>query len=819
MRALFVFFMCFFSFFSAKSQYGVSGIVTNHNGEKLSFATVFLEGTSFAASTDEKGYYIISGIPTGAYSLKATFIGYQAYISNINIESNTIQHIKLNGEIYNLDQIEIQANRVKSNAPFTSQNLDKKTLQKENLGQDVPFLLQWSPSMVVTSDAGTGIGYTSLRLRGSDQTRVNVTINGVPLNDAESHNVFWVDLPDLMGSVSNIQIQRGVGTSTNGAGAFGGTVSVNTNDIRINPYLDVAGSLGDFNTKKLNINLGTGLMNDRYLIDGRYSIIQSDGYVDRATSDLNSFAFSAARITAKSSLRFNVLHGKEITYQSWNGVPQSKLEDNPENLLAHYYTNVGSIYKSVEDSINLFNADRRYNYYTYPNQVDNYRQTHYQLIHALSINPKIKTKTTLYYTKGSGYYEQFRYQDKFDKYQLDNVTDSTGNVIKRSDIVRRRWLDNDLIGIILDGEYLWNDKLTLQSGIAANSFIGDHFGNVIKSSVQIPDFDIDRRYYDNTGNKKDISAYFRTLYTWTPKIELHGDIQVRHVKYSISGIDNDLRPIDVDSDFTFFNPKIGGSYQLTNRQQTYLSLAVAHKEPSRGDFIDLVFATLPRPEKLYNWEAGYRWNTSKTQFESNVYYMKYKDQLVLTGELNDVGASVRVNVPDSYRLGWELSLLHQFSDKWAVNSNLTLSRNKIESFDEVIADYTTDFEKVVIKHENTDISFSPSVTGSLQLLYKPWKNFESEWSSKYVGSQFLDNTGNAERSLPAYNFHNLRMAYQIPSKYWQRLDVTFMVNNIFNQLYSSNGYTYSYIYESLITENFLYPQAGRNWMLGMKLGL
>jgi iron complex outermembrane receptor protein len=397
--------------------------------------------------------------------------------------------------------------------------------------------------------------------------------------------------------------------------------------------------------------------------------------------------------------------------------------------------------------------------------------------------------------------------------------DSLGNEINRSNIVRRRWLDNDLAGLIIDGEYQPNQQWTLQTGIAANTYIGDHFGNVVRSSVIIPDFDIDKRYYDNTGKKSDISAYFRALFDLTSKISLHGDIQFRKVDYSILGLDNDLRMIDVSSDFGFLNPKLGGLYQINAKQQTYISLAVANKEPSRGDFIDNVFGTIPKAERLYNWEAGYRFKTKSTYFESNLYFMNYKNQLVLTGELNDVGAPVRVNVPQSYRLGWELSLNHQLSRKWAINANTTISRNKIKAFDEVIADYTIDFERVIVKHENTDISFSPNLVGNLQLLYKPFEKLEAEWSIKYVGNQFLDNTSNSDRSLAAYSFQNLRVAYHVTSKYWKNMAFTFMLNNVLDQLYSSNGYTYSYIYEDLITENFVYPQAGRNWLLGIKLGL
>jgi iron complex outermembrane receptor protein len=453
MRYLFLMLPFFCCNFIVDGQFSIHGVVSNEKAEKLSFATVFIENSPYAASTDEKGHFIIRNIPPGNYRVKATFIGYQAYISQILVDGDILLNIQLKGEIYNLDQIEIQANRVGDSGPFTHQNMQKKLLQKENLGQDVPFLLQWTPSMVVTSDGGTGIGYTGLRLRGSDQTRINVTINGVPLNDAESQNVFWVDLPDLMGSVNNIQIQRGVGTSTNGSGAFGGTVSINTADTRVNPYIDLAGTMGAFNTRKLSVSLGTGLINDRYLIDGRYSIIKSDGYVDRASADLHSIAFSAARITGRSSLRLNVLSGKEKTYQAWYGVPEAKVKGDDIGLLNHYYNNLGSIYKSNADSINLFSSDRRFNYYTHPGQVDDYRQTHVQLLHSLSIHKNLKTKLTMYYTKGKGFFEEFKYNEKLANYNIASFNDSIGNIIDRTDIVRRRWLDNDLVGILADAEY------------------------------------------------------------------------------------------------------------------------------------------------------------------------------------------------------------------------------------------------------------------------------------------------------------------------------------------------------------------------------
>ncbi len=798
--------------FAVFSQLTISGSVSNQNGEKLSFATVFLEGTSFAATTDPRGNFIITGIPSGEYNLKITYIGYQAWRQKINLKENITIQVTLLGEIYNLDQIEIQANKVSLKAPFTRLNLDKHALQKENTGVDVPFLLQWTPSMVVTSDAGTGIGYTGLRLRGSDQTRVNVTINGVPLNDAESHNVFWVDLPDLMGSVKDIQIQRGVGTSTNGAGAFGGTISINTQDSKVNPYLELAGTLGSFATNKVSVKAGTGLINDRYTIDGRYSLIRSNGFVDRASADLQSMSFSAARLTGRSSLRLNILHGSEVTYQAWYGVPQARIQNDSSALLTHYYNNLGTIYKSPADSVNLFSSGRSYNYYQYPQQVDNYRQTHFQLIHAIAPTSQLKLKTTLFYTRGKGYYEEFRYNDKLENYTIPTFLDDEGNQVTRTDLVRRRWLDNHFTGILADAEYTPSAKWQWQAGISANRYFGSHFGNVISSTVPIPNWPKDKRYYDNNGNKTDGTAYLRAIWSPAAAWQWHADVQGRFIRYDVSGIDNDLRNIDVGADYQFFNPKLGVTYQASPQSQWYLSFALAHKEPIRSDFIDNAFGLLPSPEVLHNWEGGFRYTTGKLRFESGLYLMDYRNQLVLTGEINDVGAPVRVNVPQSYRLGLESSVTAQLSPKWSVMANTTLSRNKIASFDEVIADYTNGFEKKVINHTNTDISFSPSWVGTIQLLYRPFRHWETELSSRWVSSQYLDNTSDKSRQLPAYSYQNLRITWQLPIRLVRQGNISLFVNNLFNSLYSSNGYTYTYIYGSSITENFLYPQAGRHVM-------
>lgn len=815
MRLLFLF--TFLPVFIS-AQYSLSGRVVNDQEEGLPFALVFLENTAYSTLTNAKGYFQMKEIPKGNYSAKIQFVGYPDAVLPISLKQDTEVEVVLSGGIYDLSTIEIQGNRIDASAPFSHTMMDKTYLRKENLGQDLTVLMQWQPSVVVTSDAGAGVGYTSMLIRGSDQTRINVTLNGVPVNDAESHNVFWVNMPNLAGSTSSIQIQRGVGTSTSGAGAFGGTVSINTHDIKPRPYVEVDGSLGSFQTHKASVGLGSGLINGKYFVEGRFSNIGSAGFIDRASSNLNSIYFTAGRVTPKSSLRFNYLDGREVTYQSWNGAPEALVKGDSAALRKHYDINRGSIYQNTQDSVNLFNSGRTYNYYTYPNQVDNYNQTHYQLLYSYNPSESLKIKSTLFYTRGKGYFEQFRYEDILSNYGIPDVMlgDQT---FQQSTIVRRRWLDNHFTGMMVEGEYTGIEDWTFQTGLNAAYYTGDHFGDIVTSSVDIPDLDMFKKYYDNVGQKEDYMGYARSIWTPTDKLTIHADLQLRFVDYAASGINNDRVPLDISASHLFFNPKAGLSYNIRKDQQLYLSYAVAQKEPTRRDFTDNTFDVLPRPEKLQNIEAGYRMKRSGLLMESNIYYMRYTDQLVLTGELNDVGAPIRVNVPESYRLGLENSINIQWSKKWTTGANLTLSRNKIVRFDEVVADYTQGFDKVVIPHENTDISFSPDITGALQIGYQILPYLGVEWSSKYVGRQFLDNTSSLSRSLDAYHFHNLRIACRIPQPWLKEANLTVMINNITNNLYSSNGYTYTYIFEEQVTENFLYPQAGIHFLMGLNIKL
>jgi iron complex outermembrane receptor protein len=793
------------------AQYTISGKVTNQNGEQLFSASVFLKGSNYAAVTDADGNFWISNINGGNYVLKASYLGYDDFIKEIEIKDDLIIDIQLAGTKYDLENIEITANRLDTESAFSYTSLQKEEVDIKNLAQDLPILLEHNTSMVVTSDAGAGVGYTGMRIRGSDATRINVTINGVPLNDSESHGVFWVNLPDFSSSVQSVQLQRGVGPSTNGAVAFGATVDLNTNEIEQNALIKLNASYGSFNTRRLSFSATTGLINEQYYLEGRYSQINSDGYVDRASSDLTSYYFSMGKIGEKTSLRFNTFSGSEKTYQAWWGVPEARLTGDQEALQRHYQNNLGSIYQTTQDSINLFSSDRRYNYYLYDNQVDDYRQDHYQFIWGQNLSNTIDFNLTAHYTRGRGFFEEFRTDDEFSFYGLSFV-DEEGMSITSSDLVRRRWLDNHFFGAIFNSNIQWTDNFEILFGASGNRYLGDHFGNVIfAEEVQIEDPEF--RYYENDAIKDDVNSYLKFNYKPVEKLNLFADLQIRNINYETAGTDNGMLDIDIDTSYTFFNPKMGISYLLKPGTTAYLSLAKAQREPVRSDFIDAVGTRVPSHESLWDLEAGYRQTHENWSFAANVYYMLYDNQLVLTGAVNDVGAPVRTNVDDSYRLGLELEGTWRLNSTLDWSANLTLSRNRISSFQEVIIDFGTG-EEVLTDHENTDIAFSPSVIAASNLNYRIKDNLELHLLSKYVGEQFLDNASNNSKKINDYLINDLIFSYRPQLEGFELVELKLLINNIFNTRYSANGYTYSYIFGNLIEENFFYPQAGTNFLLG-----
>jgi iron complex outermembrane recepter protein len=695
-------------------------------------------------------------------------------------------------KIRELNEVVVSSTRANQKMGMAFTNVYQKDLKKNNLGQDLPFLLNQLPSVVVSSDAGAGVGYTGIRIRGTDPTRINVTLNGVPYNDSESQGTYWVNMPDFASSAQSIQVQRGVGTSTNGAGAFGASININTLSYQQEAYGETNFTIGSFNTLKTNVLASTGLLNDHFVVDARLSKLSSNGYIDRASSDLKSFYVSAGYYGKNSFVRFNAFSGKEKTYQAWEGVPESLLKTN-----------------------------RTFNTYTYDNQVDDYQQDHYQLISSFKLNKNWTFNPTLHYTKGRGFYEQFKVQDKYANYGLPNVVSGT-EIIKKTDLVRRKWLDNDFYGATYSLDYQSGKKFSANIGGAWNKYNGNHFGEIIWAK-NTSTADIRYRWYESNALKTDFNIFTKAYYQVNDALNFYADLQYRTVNYDIKGIADKRQNITQKSDYQFFNPKFGVNYQVNKFSSIYVSYAVGNKEPSRQDFIDNA-PKAPLAENLKDLEAGYRLAGTKFSFDANFYYMNYKNQLVLTGQVNSVGEAIRVNVAESYRAGLELSATVKLAEKWKLAANTTFSQNKIKNFTETVVNYDGDADKIN-KFSKTDISFSPNLIAGGQLFYAPAKNVELAWLSKYVSKQFMDNTSDINRSLNSFFVNDIRASYTIKPNAERRpvfkeLTFSLLVNNLFNHLYESNGYTYSYIYDKQVTtENFYYPQAGTNFLLAVKVRL
>ncbi|MDF2156327.1 TonB-dependent receptor [Algoriphagus sp. CAU 1675] len=779
--------------FSAMAQESLSGKVLDaQSGEPLTGASVWTEKLGRGAVTDSKGNFTLSKLPQGEIELRVSYLGYETYRQTLTLPFSGELEIRLTSQDFMTEEFIVSSTRASETTPTTFQTIGKRDIAKRNLGQDIPILLNFTPSVVTHSDAGAGVGYTGLRIRGTDQTRINVTVNGIPLNDAESHGVFWVNMPDFASSVDNVQIQRGVGTSTNGAATFGASLNFQTDTRRDEAYAEVDNSVGSFNTWKHTVKAGTGLLNNHFAVDARLSKITSDGYVDRAFSDLGSYFVSGGYYGEKHVVKVNVFSGKEQTYQSWWGLPEYLLE-----------------------------TDRTSNYYTYDNETDNYQQDHYQLIYTGKYGSNWKTNLALHYTYGRGYYEQFRADDKFSRYGLPDVQIGE-ELISRTDIIRRRWLDNDFFGFVGSVNYVSTDgKLDLVLGGGANRYDGGHFGEIIWARIA-GDLNIRDRYYDNNAIKDDRNIYAKATYEVSTGLNLFGDLQVRGINYSFEGVNDDQRIVDGGENYTFFNPKFGLSYENLGKTW-YASYAVANREPTRSDFTDNPITEVPRPERLNNIEAGVRAKAGNFSYNANLYYMDYKDQLILTGQINDVGAYIRENVASSYRAGLELDGAYQVSKAWTLGANIALSQNKIKEFTEYVDDYSVeDFRQESFSYTDTDIAFSPNVVSSAMIEFKPVKNLSLNWLSKYVGRQFLDNSSNESRSLDAFFTNDLRISYVAQPRFFKGLEVNLLINNIFNEMYEPNGYTFSYFVpgdsgRELITENYYYPMAGTNFLLGVSM--
>ena len=794
---------------SAFAQLNLKGVVRGNN-ELLSGASVILENTFYGISTDSNGKFKYKKVKKGNSILSVSFIGVEGQKMDISLASNQEIVVDLQANVVMTDEIIVAATRVNAKSPFTYSNISNQEISKRNMGQDIPYLLQLTPSFVATSDAGAGVGYTNFRIRGTDLNRVNVTINGIPLNDPESHGTWFVDQPDLASSLENIQIQRGVGTSTNGAAAFGATINLQTNTLQKNAYAAYKTALGSFNTFKNTISAGTGLINNKFTLDARLSKVASDGFVDRAFSDLKSFFVSGGYYSEKSVLKINVFSGLEETYQSWWGVPSVRLN----NDLAGMQQYQDHWLYSAQETQEMINSDSRtYNYYTYDNQVDHYQQDHYQLHFSHKFNSWWNLSLAGHFTHGAGYYENYKADEDFADYQLPYPEMETVS-IESTDLVNRKWLDNDFYGLTYSLNYEKNNSnFTLGGGYS--NYNGNHFGNVIWAQY-LGNVKPNYEWYRSKGIKKDLNIFAKYNLQLAEKLNLFADLQYRKINYSIDGIDDDLRNITQEHDFNFFNPKLGIFYQPAAHQKLYLSFAVANREPNRDNYVDADPAgKQPVFETLHDWELGYSFQQSNFSANANIYYMNYKNQLVLTGEINDVGAPIMVNVDKSYRAGIELQSGLKITNTLAWNTNATISQNKINNFTEFVDNWDT-WGQETFELGKTDLAFSPDFIANSQLVFSPAEKLNFSFVSSYVGQQFIDNTSNDDRILSAYFVHNLKADYSFTSKLFREITLHVLVNNLFNKMYESNAWVYSYILgDERYKMDGYYPQAGTHFMMGV----
>ncbi len=718
--------------------------------------------------------------------MKAAIIFSLIILAGINIFAQEQESDTTSLEKIVLDEVLVSAVRVTKETPVTFSNLTKEQIMPRNLGQDIPVLMNFLPAVVTTSDAGAGVGYTGIRVRGSDATRVNVTINGIPYNDSESHGTFWVNLPDFASSTESLQLQRGVGTSTNGAGAFGASLNILTEATSREAFGTISSSYGSFNTLRNNLKFSTGLLNEHIEISGRLSRIKSDGYIDRATSNLNSYFLQGAYVDDNTLIKAVLFGGHEVTYQSWFGI-------DAETLVSDRTFNPAGMY-----------TDENGNTQFYDKEEDNYKQDHFQLHWNETISPLWSTNIALHYTKGKGYFEQFREDDDFATYGLTPIV-VDGEEVNTTDLIRRRWLDNDFYGAVFSAKYQ-KDKINLIMGGGWNSYNGDHFGEVIWARFAGNGM-IRERYYDDDSKKTDFNVFGKINYEISKSWRLFGDLQYRNVGYTANGDDTGF----VDDTFNFFNPKIGISYNLDNTNNLYLSLAVANREPNRNDYE----SGNPRPEKLNDLELGWRYVSTSVQLNTNMYYMRYKDQLVLTGELNDVGAPLRANVGDSYRLGLEIDASVSIGKHFKLQPNLALSANKNIDF---IFQRDGEIENL----GNTNIAYSPEIVAGNIFTYLPNENLKISLLTKYVGRQYMGNIDAEGSVLEDYSQTDFNVQYSIQTNsFIKSIVLSGLINNIFDAQYVSNGYFFTYDDDfsnpgtvTTIEGAGYYPQAGINILLG-----
>lgn len=713
-----------------------------------------------------------------------------------------------------LEPVEITAIRAGDKSPFTKLNINAGQIAKTNNGQDLPYILDQTPSVVVGSDAGNGIGYTNISIRGTDASRINMTLNGLPYNDAESQAIYFVDLPDFASSTNSIQIQRGVGTSSNGAGAFGATMNFSSNAFHPDPYAEFNNSIGSFSSWKNTLKAGSGLIDGHFTVDMRLSRISSNGYIDRATSDLKSAYFSAAYISNKTSIRFNIIMGSEKTYQAWNGVPESKLYGDSAQLQQEYLNNTGypgALYNTPEDSINLFYSKKRtYNYFTYANQTDNYLQNHYQLFFNQQLSSELSANIAVFLTRGKGYYEEYINNASYSDYGVPDpqIGDTT---LSSTNLIRQRWLNNYFYGGIYSLQY--NHKSTaLTLGGGWTEYDGGHYGNVIWASEG--GFQPDYKYYNAPAKKTDFNVYTKWQQQLGERFTSFIDLQWRQVNYWINGFDNNPSII-IFNRYNFFNPKAGISW-INGPMQAYFSFSRATHEPNHDDY-ETGNTEQPKPETVNDFEIGLSKKTSVYNWGITGYYMLYSNELVLTGKINDVGEYTRTNTPRSWRLGIELQGGIKPVPWFQATGNLTISQNKISNYTSYVDDYDNGGQ-VGTTYQKTDMALSPDVIAAGTISFYPVSVLEISLPAKFVGNSYLDNSQSDQRRITNYYLQQVRIIYSPKLKSKTAVDFAFYLNNVFNKKYESTGYTYGYYSGGiLVNENFLFPQAGTNFIFSVNI--
>lgn len=702
----------------------------------------------------------------------------------------------------NLEEIVVRSALICDGAPMSQNIVGHDKLEQNNFGQDVPYLISSTPSVIVTSDAGTGIGYTSFRVRGTGDNRINVTTNGVPLNDSESQNVFWVNMPDFASSVGEVQIQRGVGTSTNGAGAFGASIAMATEKPSLTPYFEVSESAGSFATTKTTLKGGTGLLNDLFAFDARYSIIKSDGYIDRAKADVSSFYGSATYYCTNSIIRLLIFGNSEVTNQAWNYVPSCYIKAGNRT-----YNSCGEY---VENGVTK-----------YYDQTDNFWQQNYHLSLTHSFNSKFGISLTLHYTHGKGYYEDYKANAKMKNFALTPFVDAEGMTINKTDLIRRKWNRNDFYGFVFKADYR-SEKIDAIIGAAANNFIGDHFGNVIWAR-NYNNLSPNYKYYDNTGKKLDYNFYAKGTFAIIDGLNCYADIQYRGINYTINGIVDKMGNMNLDKHFDFFNPKFGFTYTC-NANQAYASFAIGHREPCRDNYTESP-SEQPSFETLYDYEIGYSHTTKHWSTAISLYYMDYDNQLIQTGRLSEIGESLTSNIKNSYRTGIEISGSVELANWFNWQANITLSENKIRNFSEYVSTYDANWnemEPTIVEYEKTDIAFSPSLTANNSFIFNVG-NFDANINTIIVSRQYLDNSACKERSIDGYCVSNAILSYTFNPSFAKEIKFGVCFNNIFNEKYETSGWVDSYVVEGESTidnrtiDDGLAVQATTNFMATLKI--